>query len=51
MLKQQNVLKATRQAMLLASPYSSDLEDVQQVMKNMKMAGAINNKPTMSYDE
>ena len=37
--------------MLLASPYSSDLEDAQQVMKNMRMGGVVNNQPTMTYEE
>lgn len=49
LVKQQNFIKATRQAMLLASQ-SSDLDDVQQVMKNMRM-GDTHVTTSITYDD
>jgi len=49
--QQQNYIKATRQAILLSSPLSNDLEDVQQVMKNMRMGGTTTAASSVSYND
>jgi len=49
--KQEKLIKATRKAMQLASPYTGNLEDIKQVMDNFRMSGPISKKPSISYDE
>lgn len=49
LIQQQNFIKATRQAMLIASQ-NSDFDDVQQVMKNMRMAD-LNVPPKITNEE